>query len=361
MHLLLLLVLWALPPDASASTFAPVLSDGHSAGVHRELAGSARRAAETLAGRQQAPGYWLTTYTDEARFEMPRQDTNTLTHGQEMNTFTNAMVIDIAGPVAKRAGITSSVEHARAFLARQIEADGTVRYHGRPDAPTIGKLGCVITPDADDTALAWRISPNADRDLLAKALAKLGEFRAANGLYKTWLAPQDRYQCIDPGRDPNPTDIGIQMHVLMLLAQVDRPAAVALCGALSKESSEDKLWVYYSTMAPLIPMLRLADVHEAGCPLQLPQSRLRSAVTGQMIWVEVVDLLGRIERAQATPAEYSKASDLLHQLAADDFSAMRSGPPLLYHNDFTARVKRFYWSEDVGYALWLRLYFASAN
>jgi hypothetical protein len=57
--------------------------------------------------------------------------------------------------------------------------------------------------------------------------------------------------------------------------------------------------------------------------------------------------------------EYSKAADLLHQLAANEFSLIKSTPPLLYHNDFTAHVKRFYWSEDVGYALWLRLYFES--
>jgi len=32
---------------------------------------------------------------------------------------------------------------------------------------------------------------------------------------------------------------------------------------------------------------------------------------------------------------------------------------LLYHNDLTGTVKRFYWSEDFGYALWLRLYEAT--
>jgi len=35
---------------------------------------------------------------------------------------------------------------------------------------------------------------------------------------------------------------------------------------------------------------------------------------------------------------------------------MRRAPPLLYHNDMTATVRREYWSEDLGYALWLRLY-----
>jgi hypothetical protein len=371
MHLLLLLF-WVLSPDAFAFSAAHPSLDGHSVGVnvraheldearptlatedrgdqrHRELAESARRAAEILAERQQGPGYWLTAYTGEARFEKPRQ---------ELNTFTNAVMIDIADPVAAAAGITGLLGRTRAFLANQIEADGLVRYHGRPDAPTMWRLGCVITPDADDTALVWRIAPDPRRELLSKALAKLGQFRAADGLYRTWLAPQDRYQCIDPGSDPNPTDIGIQMHVLMLLAQVDRPAALALCGALSKEASDDRIWVYYG-MAPLIPILRLADLHKADCPLQLPQARLQTAVPGQAAWIEVVHLLRRMERAQAMPAEYSRASDLLHQLAAGEFSLVKSTPPLLYHNDFTAHVRRFYWSEDVGYALWLRLYFES--
>jgi hypothetical protein len=46
-------------------------------------------------------------------------------------------------------------------------------------------------------------------------------------------------------------------------------------------------------------------------------------------------------------------------VAADDFVVIRRSPPLLYHNDLTATVPRYYWSEDVGYALWLRL--AAAN
>jgi hypothetical protein len=348
----LLLLLWLLSPDASALPTAHPLDErsvGVDARAHESLADAARRAAETLAERQQGPGYWLTAYTGEARFEKPRQ---------ELNTFTNAVVIDVADPVAEAAGITGLLGRTRAFLARQIEADGLVRYHGRPDAPTIGRLGCIITPDTDDTALVWRISPDANRELLSRALAKLGQFRAADGLYRTWLAPQDRYQCIDPGRDPNPTDIGIQMHVLMLLAQVDRPAALALCGALSKESSDDKIWVYYG-MAPLVPLLRLADLRKLDCPLQLPQARLKTAVPGQGVWLEVAQLLGRIERAKATSADYSRAADLLHQLASNGFSPVKSAPPLLYHNDLTAHVRRFYWSEDVGYALWLRLYFES--
>jgi hypothetical protein len=344
MYLLLLLGA-LLSLDAGASPAAHPTVDGHS----RELAESARRAAGILAERHQGPGYWLTAHTVEARFQAP---------SPELNTFTNAVMIDILDPVAKDAGIAGVLGRTRAFLANQIEADGLVRYHGLPDAPTMWKLGCVITPDSDDTALVWRISPGANRELLARALATLGQFRTTDGLYRTWLAPQDRYKCIDPGRDPNPADIAIQMHVLMLLAQVDAPAALALCAAVSRRSSDDDVWVYYGK-APLIPMLRLADLHKVGCPLNLPQSRLETTVPGQGVWLEVVRLLDRMERGQPTAPEHSRAAALLRQLATDGFSLTKGTPPLLYHNDFTASVRRFYWSEDVGYALWLRLYFAS--
>jgi len=48
--------------------------------------------------------------------------------------------------------------------------------------------------------------------------------------------------------------------------------------------------------------------------------------------------------------------NLLVRIGRDDFAQIRHSPPLLYHNDLSATVRRFYWSEDFGYALWLRLY-----
>ena len=46
-------------------------------------------------------------------------------------------------------------------------------------------------------------------------------------------------------------------------------------------------------------------------------------------------------------------------IGSDDFAQLRNSPPLLYNNDLSATVMRFYWSEDFGYALWLRLYEAA--
>jgi len=48
---------------------------------------------------------------------------------------------------------------------------------------------------------------------------------------------------------------------------------------------------------------------------------------------------------------------VLGTISADDFALARRSPPLLYHNDLSASVSRFYWSEDFGLAVWLRLHF----
>jgi hypothetical protein len=115
------------------------------------------------------------------------------------------------------------------------------------------------------------------------------------------------------------------------------------------------VWVYYRN-APLIPILRQTDLHRAGCALELPESRMRSAVAGQQIWVSVVRLLtGKMSFGDARPDPVLIRA-VLRELAKDDFALLRKDPPLLYHNDLTASVSRYYWSEDFGYALWLRLY-----
>lgn len=316
-----------------------------------DLRYSAGKAEAALARAQQAPGYWLTSFTSSPRFEHPRP---------EMNTYLTAMMIDVLDPVATEASLDDSLQRARRFLSTQIEADGLVRYHGLPGAPTIGTLGCLITPDADDTALAWRIAPIADRSRLREALATLRQYRTASGLYRTWLAPRDHYRCIDPGKDPDPADAGIQMHIFMLLAQAAPPAAQALCSALRQNIADDRIWVYYKR-APIVPILRESDVQRAGCALELPPARVQTTVPGQEQWISTVRMLQRLSDGRGPLPSSSTVRDLLRAISRDEFAALRQSPPLFYHNDLTASVPRFYWSQEFGYALWLRLYFANVR
>jgi len=311
------------------------------------LAVRAQQAAAFLASHQDPQGYWLTDFTKTPSFRHPRQ---------EMSTYFNALMADLLAPIANEAHLDGNVTRVRGFLASQIEDGGLVRYHGRPDFPTIGKLGCAITPDADDTALVWRIAPAGDRKKLGLALTTLRDYLKPDGFYRTWLSPEERYECIDPGTNPNPADAGIQMHIFMLLASEDPPAASALCHALNRLISKDEMWVYYR-MAPIVPILRQADLHNSGCPVELPPSLLNRVVEGQQEWTAMARSLQLFFRHDAAPPRRSEVESLLRSLSVNDFAFLRQNPPLIYHNDLTASVSRFYWSDSLGYALWLRLYF----
>jgi hypothetical protein len=310
----------------------------------------AGRAEALLRERQSSYGYWFTTHTTGLRYEDPQP---------EMNTFLTSMLVDVLSPVARQRSLDDVVERARRHLAAQIEGNGLVRYHGLPEGPTIGKLGCVITPDADDTALAWRIAgPGAGDPRLHSMLGELARYRDVRGLYRTWLAPQKQYQCLDPGRDPNPADITIQMHVYLMLRELDPPAAQNLCNALQRSFGDEDIWTYYAKTT-LVPYLRSAELRQLGCAIPLPAERLALPAAGQEIWSEAVRRLVEIIASPQDANVRQAIRNLLTRIGSDEFIQLRRSPPLLYHNDLSATVRRFYWSEDFGYALWLRLYEAT--
>jgi hypothetical protein len=326
-------------PGASASVLPKIIST-------TDLDTMANRAAKSLWERQTEYGFWLTSYTGDIRYENPKP---------EMNTFLTAILIDSLSPVARREGLDKAIDEARSHLAAQIESNGLVRYHGLPDSPFIGKLGCAITPDSDNTALAWRITNLDIKDpRFPQMFEEITQYRNAKGLYRTWLAPRDKYRCLDPGRDPNPADIVIQMHVYMMLHKLGVSAAKDLCKAIQISFKDENAWAYYAK-APLLPYLRSAELKQLGCPVPLPAERLANLPAEQELWGEAARKLVETPLPVNT-ADREEIRKLLVRLGNDDFAALRRAPPLLYHNDLSATVKRYYWSEDAGYALWLRLY-----
>src|SRR5262249_36361061 len=291
-------------------------------GPGSELDAMAAQGTMLLRARQSRYGFWLTSYTKEPRYEAPQQ---------EMNTYLTSMLVDLLSPVAPRRSLGDVVERAGHHLAAQIESNGLVRYHGLPGGPTIGTLGCVITPDADDTALAWRIAGFGAADPREQLMLKeLAQYRDARGLYRTWLAPQEQYQCLDPGSDPDRADITIQMHLYLMLRELDPPAAASLCNALQRSFRNENLWVYYKN-APLVPYLRSAKLRKLGCAIPLPTERLAHPAERQEIWTEAVRLL--VESMTSLPDEDERKAigDLLVRIGSDNFALLRRSPPLLYH------------------------------
>jgi hypothetical protein len=334
-------------PLGAVGLYAP---EGQEAGKKR-LEWAFREALDGVRRHQAGGGSWETLHTPRPTFADARH---------EVNLYLPALMVDVLGPVAAETCLTDVVARGRAYLARQIEETGLARYYGRPDEPQLRRPRCVITPDSDSTALAWRLTADGDAARRRSALSVLKQYRTEEGLYRTWLAEPDAVRCVHAGRNPNPPDVGIQMHLYQLLAQQDPEAARSLCAALGRALPEERIWVYYGA-APLVPLLREVDLARAGCPLRVPEIRLRQVDADQ----EAIMRLGRLLRDLLLRAEpppiVEHALEALDRAAAGGMADAMRTPPLLYHNDFSAATPRFYWSKDFGDALWIRTYIETAR
>jgi hypothetical protein len=109
----------------------------------------------------------------------------------------------------------------------------------------------------------------------------------------------------------------------------------------------------------LVPYLRSAELRQLDCDIPLPEERLARADAGQEIWHEAARrLVDTMESPQNTNAQQT-IRDLLARIGGADFAQLRRSPPLIYHQALVGNSvngERFYWSDDIGYAVWLRLY-----
>jgi hypothetical protein len=322
-----------------------------------DLAAAATRAAAMIRGHQAADGHWPTAVTPGPKFLHP---------GSEVNVFTPAVIIDLVDPVAAETGLTDVVTRGRDYLRRHIEPSGLARYHGDPGPVPPALRGCELPPDADDTALLWRIAPVPDAARLGAALREIDRYQDGEGLYRTWLADERAYRCFYvryAGPEWNPPDVAVEMHVYMFLVEHDRAAAGRLCEALRRRIDDDRIWIWY-TVAPFVPLLREIDLARSGCAIRIPQSRIDRAVAGQEPYLRLTTLLRTLLLDHPAPGTERSSEPYLRALrdvAAGNFAAIENAPPLVYHNDLAAYPPHYHWSTDVGYALWLRLYIETAR
>lgn len=326
-----------------SSTF---LSCSHSEPLLANLEKMATIAVDRIKSEQHERGFWISldtphpVYTNKARKQPP--------------LLPSTIIIDLLGPYAAENGLENEMQRARNYLAHQIEDNGLVRYFGRPDQSHIAPLRCAaISPDADDTSLAWRTAINPDRSLLPKTLKRLKAYRNEAGFYRTWLVPQDEYQCVGPGNDPNPVDIVIQLHLIQFFSHFEMfEEKDKLCKLVKNNIGNPKLWVYY-THAPLIPILRESALNQLGCDIRIPSSITSKTFDSQKQWLQLTYFVR--DYALESPPEKNVVEQTLTELASGNFAFIEHNPPILYHNDMSANPD-YYWSKIVGLALWLRVY-----
>ena len=301
------------------------------------LARSMELAVATIGASQTPAGAWLTDYTSGTEY---------VDVAQQLDVWAPVILLDLLDPVADSEELDQLLERARSFCTDQIEPSGLVRYEGK---------GSELLPDSDDTTLIWRVAPGDIEAQIPAVLETLDEYREDNGLYSIWLSPGGRTGHSAVGDDPNPADIQTQIHILQFFSVYSPERAAALCSALVPYVSDRGYWTY-SEASTWLYVVREIDLASLGCALPRPDALLRTELEHQRAYMDLVRLLRDVVlSADPAPLE-QEVRDVLTLLAADDFERVREAPLLLYHNDLTSSVSRFYWSKDLALALWIRLY-----
>ena len=313
-----------------------------------------QQAVKKIKSSQSQEGHWKTDFVwGKDIFSEPQQ---------EVNVWTPSLMVEILEPITQETNLEKEMDSAISYLQDQYESDGTVRYHG--------KGSDILPPDADDTALIWRSAPKEDVDLRKRALEKLSKFRTKDNLYPMWLVeggrkPLNKKRLLPHDINPIDTiDMGTQLHIYIILKKYAPDAAEKLCDAISQNINNTRYWPYFGH-APWIYVLREIDLHKSGCAPPRPQKILKSFVQGQGIYMELVKLLRDVVTAEnVDDIQGDKIKANLTEIARDDFGVVEKTPLLLYHSNLNTMKKKYrrtYWSKELVYALWLRLYVESSR
>ena len=276
----------------------------------------------------------------------------------EMNTYVTSLMVDLLGAKGTPVGWREAwSEHGRISPATtKSKPTGGVRYHGRPDGPAMTAHGLFfITPEIVVALLGY----GASLPVTSVTLHCSG--------YTYCVRRTAVETCWGNEAD---TAVSTWVRTEILLTSPFR----CICSCCWHKSSRQQPIPYaMRSSARSIKTasgFTIARHHWFPCCASLTCKQLavqcsyrwhacRPPCPGQDVWLTAIQMLQRLEIKHEQAPNSAQVLDLLRALSRDDFTAVRLNPPLLYHNDFTASVPRFYWSEDVGYAIWLRLYLAS--
>ena len=310
--------------------------------IQDQLQSASELAAERIRASQAPDGHWPMPATLGPDFVNAEEQTS---------PYVQALVLQVLGPASGAYGLQRQVDAAQHFLQGQIEVTGLVRFHGLPSQSEQERGLC---PDIDDTSLVWLSAPPPDKGLLVSVLDRFDERRLASGLYETWLRSGRGAACNLPARHLPRVDSGVQVHLLLFFEEYAPEQLPPLCEAVRESWDDPEFWRYYP-QAPVVIALREPDLARAGCELRFPEGLLDSVPSGQAPWLEAVTQLNMLRSAESAKLEAQPVIAILLQLAEAEFAAVQEAPPLIFHDDPKADRQYFWWSPDLGYAIWLRL------
>ncbi len=298
-------------------------------------------AQQKLVKSQNKNGTWWTFYNFDTIPENLKR---------ENNFFVGMLIADLLQPYKNNKLIDSVIDETLKFSYQNLNPEnGFLKYFKRIKA---------MPEDSDDTGLFWYLAQSVDTGFVLQVIDSLKKYKTNTGLYLEWLKKGGIKNMPQAGINPETVEIIPNIHVFLFLAKYDTISARELCKCLQAEGvvSNPEYWVYYYK-APWLYYLRQADMVRNNCSIK---SNLPDTVKGpvsQNHYVLISKLIRDLSLNNITPGQEVEIRRILRQLSNNNFEYIKSNPILIYHSDLTSRSPAYFWSFDLPYALWLRLYY----
>ncbi|NOR87090.1 MAG: hypothetical protein GQ527_05725 [Bacteroidales bacterium] len=315
-----------------------VISINYTSYAQSKLDNYSSHAFHKIKQSQKNNGEWLTLYNF---------DTIPTKFREDKNPWLNFIIIDLLKPISSEYNFETIIPKSQKYISYSFnKSNGLLKFHNDSRVPE----------DSDDTALFWISHPDADTNLIPLAISTIKDFKSKNGLYHIWLDTNGIIKHPQVGRNPSPTDILSNIHVLLLFKQYAPKLVSDLCASLKRNINQVEYWTY-NERSPWLYYIRELDLVKNGCLLNTNIPREIKNLNSQETYTKMSKLIRDLALKHGGEKTRNKAQKILLEVANNDFEYIKITPLLMYHNDLTAKNPAYFWSYDIPYALWLRLYY----
>ncbi|NPD45540.1 MULTISPECIES: hypothetical protein [unclassified Lentimicrobium] len=252
-------------------------------------------------------------------------------------------------PLSNEFDVSSLISNVYQYVKPQVDSkSGLLKYY---------KRYVNLPEDLDVTSLFWWTCFDVDSSLIQSVLDTLKQYKSENGLYYTWFRKDGLKGFPEVGEKNNPLDLISNIHAYLFLYKFAPAEAKELCLSIksNKIVNNSDYWVF-NNRAPWLFYIGQIDMDNCDCGIKSKSTDKIKSIKSQVYYSEMAKLIRELSLNEKNEKAKEKALEMLIALAKEDFKYFTEFPLLMHHNDITAEVNSTFWSWDLPYALWLRLY-----
>jgi hypothetical protein len=268
---------------------------------------------------------------------------------RERNIFTGMLIADLIEPLRGDKQIDSVIKRTMSYSYENVNpVNGFLKYQNNER----------YAEDADDTGLFWYLMNPVDTGFVHDVIDSLEKYKKNEGLYKVWLIKHRNKELNLDKKQIHEIDIIPNIHLYLFFSRFDDERAEKLCKALQSENviHNPEYWVYYKR-APWLYYLRQVDMIKHNCRLQDKLPGFVRSLSGQEYYDQMARLIRDLSLNKTNQFSDKEIVELLNFLSSNNFEYLQENPMLVYHGVLYYPKPTYYWSHDLPYALWLRLYY----